>query len=147
MHIFLEKTLSNVKIENVQNLVTFVIHLLCKRVFLWLGHVLKDTNAPRVESFCVGPLAFLTKLFTSASDTIKEGIFLFPACFCFALWVATNVCNGDFDVNIWTNTSPDLLFFFIRSLVRLIASVEHVVMGSRSQAKKCDFSFAHLLDR
>ena len=53
MHIFLEKTLSNVKIENVQNLVTFVIHLLCKRVFLWLGHVLEDTNAPRVESLGV----------------------------------------------------------------------------------------------
>jgi hypothetical protein len=40
-----------------------------------------------------------------------------------------------------------LIFFLLWPLVRLITSVEHVVMSHWSQTKKSDLSLAQLLDR
>jgi hypothetical protein len=79
---------------------------------LGLWHVFENTDASCVKSLSIRPLTLFAKFFTCASNPIEERIFLFPIGFCFALGVTIDVGDGDFYVNIGTNTSTDLLFFF-----------------------------------
>ena len=104
MHIFLEETLGNVQVENVQNLISFLVHFFCERVFLRFGHVLKDTDASCVKSLSVRPLTFFTELFASASNPIEKRIFLLPAGFGFTFGVATYVSDSYLYKDIRTNT-------------------------------------------
>ena len=145
--IFLEEAEGAVSIENIQNVTTLLLLLLCKGLLLAFRHVLEDRDAAAVKTLSIRVL--FEQVYQLAAHLpyffVKDKL-LVQGRLCVALRVALDVCQGDFDPDCGSYRGTHALSVLLGALQIHIYLMVNAIVLALLDLKECDLTALHYFE-